>query len=95
MEINEVLKERGSKYGPFSGHAMITQSLKDVFKGQGESVNFETNWYSLDDFQKEALEMIAHKIGRILNGDPDYDDSWRDIAGYAQLVVDILNGKDT
>lgn len=95
MEINEVLKERGSKYGPFSEHAAITQSLKDAFKGEMDSVVYRTNWYALEDFQKEALEMIAHKIGRILNGDPNYDDSWRDIAGYAQLVVDILNGKDT
>jgi len=95
MEINEVLKERGSRYGPFSGHAAIAQSLKDVFEGEGAPTSFETNWYFLEDFHKEALEMIAHKIGRILNGDPNYDDSWRDIAGYAQLVVDILNGKDT
>jgi hypothetical protein len=44
--------------------------------------------------QREALDMIAHKIGRILNGDPDYSDSWRDIAGYATLVADRLDGKD-
>ncbi len=25
-------------------------------------------------------------------GDPDYADSWHDIAGYAQLVADRLNG---
>lgn len=40
--------------------------------------------------QRECLEMIAHKIGRILNGDPHYEDSWRDIAGYATLVADRL-----
>ena len=34
--------------------------------------------------------MILHKVARILNGDPDYVDSWADIAGYAQLVVNIL-----
>jgi hypothetical protein len=34
--------------------------------------------------------MITHKISRILNGDPNYDDSWRDIAGYAMLVVKEL-----
>ena len=42
--------------------------------------------------QIECLEMIAHKIGRILNGDPNYGDSWRDIAGYATLVADRLEG---
>jgi len=40
--------------------------------------------------QKEAVEMIAHKLGRIVNGDPHYDDSWVDIAGYAKLVSDRL-----
>ena len=34
--------------------------------------------------------MICHKIGRIINGDANYEDSWRDIAGYAQLVADRL-----
>jgi hypothetical protein len=38
--------------------------------------------------------MIAHKIGRILNGDPDYIDSWDDIAGYAKLVADRLRGNE-
>ena len=37
--------------------------------------------------------MILHKIGRILNGDPNYADSWHDIAGYAKLVEDELSGK--
>lgn len=36
--------------------------------------------------------MIFHKIARILNGDPNYADSWVDIAGYAKLVADELEG---
>jgi hypothetical protein len=40
--------------------------------------------------QREALAMIANKLGRILNGDPNYADSWMDIAGYAKLVADRL-----
>lgn len=47
----------------------------------------------LADDQYEALDMIAHKIARIINGDPDYADSWDDIAGYAKLVADRLQGK--
>ncbi len=77
--IAETLKDRGSKYGPFTGHAEITQALKKEMK-------LRDGWARLSQDQREALEMIAHKIGRILNGDPDYADSWRDIAGYAELV---------
>lgn len=86
--ITEVLAERGSRYGSFSRHAAITQCLKDDMKNS-------PNWVSLTDSQREALEMVAHKIGRILNGDPNYLDSWVDIVGYTQLIVDQLNGKNT
>jgi hypothetical protein len=48
------------------------------------------NWTALSDDKKEALETIAVKMGRILNGDPEYADSWHDIAGYAKLVEDSL-----
>lgn len=86
--IHTTLNERGKRYGPFRDHAELTQNLKADMKEV-------PGWMRLNDSQKEALEMIQHKIGRILNGDPNYDDSWRDIAGYAQLVVDQLEGKNT
>jgi hypothetical protein len=83
--ITETLQERGNRYGKFSSHALITQHLKKV-------IFTHTPPNHLDDDQQEALDMICHKIGRIINGDPDYADSWHDIAGYAQLVADRLNG---
>ena len=89
-DINTTLAERGTRYGAFSGHAKVTQALKRVMADALAERN-----KTLTDSQWESLEMIAHKIGRIVNGDPNYDDSWRDIAGYAQLVVDELNGKLT
>lgn len=85
-EVNATLDERGSRYGKFTGHAAITQSLK-------HAMHCTVKWSTLDADQKEALEMIAHKIGRILNGDPNYADSWHDIAGYATLVDKRLNGE--
>lgn len=77
--VDKTLEERGNRYGNFDTHAAITQNIKDC-------MNTTKNWKILASDQKEALEMIAHKIGRILNGDPDYRDSWHDIAGYASLV---------
>jgi hypothetical protein len=41
----------------------------------------------------ESLDMIANKIARIVNGDPNYLDSWVDIVGYTTLVVNKLEGK--
>ena len=87
MNITEVLEERGKRYGEFTDHAFITQSIKRAMKNS-------SNWNHLSDDMKEALEMIAHKIGRILNGDLEYIDSWTDIVGYAKLVEDYLIKKE-
>lgn len=88
--IDATLTERGKRYGKFTGHADVTQRLKHIMATHQS--RDRTTWTYLDPDQKEALEMIAHKIGRILNGDPNYADSWVDIAGYAKLVVDRLEG---
>lgn len=89
VDIAATLSQRGTRYGPFTGHAQITQELK-------QTMHNTKNWDRLTADQKESLEMIVHKIGRILNGDPNYDDSWVDIAGYAKLVGDRLTtGKET
>ncbi len=85
--ITQTLTDRGNRYGPFIGHAEVTQRLKRVMAEE-----LAKRGKPLADDQWEALEMIAHKIGRIINGDPDYDDSWVDIAGYAKLVADRLQG---
>jgi hypothetical protein len=85
--IDKILEERGKRYGTFVGHAEIAQSLKrTLFTYQS------VRQCALESDQIEALDMICHKIARILNGDPNYADSWIDIAGYAQLVADRLQG---
>lgn len=86
-DVTEVLTERGNRYGKFTGHANVTQDLKKVIRH-----HLKQRDKKLADDQMEALEMIAHKIGRVINGDPDYADSWVDIAGYAKLVSDRLEG---
>lgn len=86
-DVDAVLTERGSRYGVFMDHAIITQTLKDIMRRTPK-------WDHMADDQKEALEMVAHKIGRILNGDPNYHDSWLDLVGYSKLVADRLEGKE-
>lgn len=83
----DLLIERGNRYGKFKDHAAITQALKQQIRQA-----LAARVYTLADDQQEALEMICHKIGRIVNGDPNYVDSWADIAGYAKLVADRLEG---
>lgn len=86
-DVDKILDARGSNYGDFMSHAEVTQQLKNVMMAhlikKGKTLVVD---------QQESLEMIFHKIGRIVNGDPDYADSWVDIAGYAKLVADRLQG---
>ena len=82
--IAAILAERGKTHGEYSEHARITQNIKGIMLDTGGV----SNWQRLNAIQRESLEMIAHKIGRILAGDPNVRDHWVDIAGYAQLVAD-------
>jgi len=87
QNVDALITERGSRYGFFIGQATVSQELKKtVYAGLTRSGN------TLDYDQLEALDMIVHKIARIVNGDPNYSDSWVDIAGYAKLVSDRLEG---
>lgn len=85
-DINHLLQERGKQHGHFPTHADITQRLKDV-------IHSGRNWCDLTYAQREALEMIVHKIGRILAGDPNHIDHYDDIAGYSTLVANELREK--
>jgi len=50
----------------------------------------EPGWEKLAADQRQALTVIADKIARMLNGDPNYRDNWHDILGYAKLVDDRM-----
>lgn len=83
MQIDDILHERAERYGRFDRLSTISQRLKAVMFHYRKRED-------LSHGQAEALDMIASKVARILNGDADYTDSWDDIAGYAKLVADHL-----
>ncbi len=87
MDVVDTLTERGTRYGKFVNQSAISQEFKNVLQS-----GLVLSGNDLAHDQQEALEMILHKIARILNGDPNYVDSWHDIAGYATLIADRLNG---
>jgi hypothetical protein len=85
--IDETLNERAQDYGKFKDGAALMQGIKRLLADHAR-VHDKT----FADDQWEALEMIVHKMARIVNGNPDKVDSWTDIAGYAKLVADRLQG---
>lgn len=86
-EVEQTLEERGKRYGNYLQQTRISKALQNRMR-------MVESYKELDPDMQDALEMIAVKISRILNGDPDYSDNWHDIAGYATLVADRLDGNE-
>lgn len=82
--MSDLINEREKTHGSFLATASKAQQIKDAMSGG-------KNWKELDDMQREALQMIATKIARILEGCHDEVDHWRDLSGYSQLVVRELD----
>jgi hypothetical protein len=85
--IDDTLKERGTKYGEYTRQASIAQNIKYEMRAA-------TSWMKLEAYQRETLDMVANKLARILNGDPNYIDSWHDIIGYVRLVENELHRRE-
>jgi len=85
MDTDKILEERGSRYGNYLRQTQISKRIQNTMK-------LCESYSDLATDQQDALEMIAVKISRILNGDPNYADNWCDIAGYAKLVAGRLSG---
>lgn len=77
-EVNKIIEDRNSKYGGFDNVSNLNQEFRDLVLKRGSKLNA---------VQEEALLMIMHKISRILCGDPNYEDNWVDIQGYANLAI--------
>ena len=86
--VETILSEREKTHGNFRDHARCTQRLKAVLRDELEIVG-----KTLTMEQQEALDMIFHKIGRMVAGDADFIDHWDDLAGYSSLVARVLRGK--
>ena len=85
-ETEKILKEREETYGDFSSVVTLTDELVDL-------VSNKKGFREIDKEIQFALFMILHKIARAVNGDIEYIDNYRDIAGYAELIVKHLKCK--
>jgi hypothetical protein len=75
------IPNRDEQHGGMEAVGSLSQSLKIP-------IHHGTNWYLLTPGEQEALDMIAHKIARILSGsDPHDPEHWEDVAGYAHAAM--------
>lgn len=78
--VNETLDERAQTHGDFEEYAEIVSAFRYITRNS-----------KLTNAQTAGLDMIFSKIARIVNGNPNEADHWRDIAGYATLVERSIN----
>ena len=75
------IPNRDHQHGGMEAVGSLAQSLKIP-------IHHGTNWHLLTPGEQEALDMIAHKIARILSGaDPHDPEHWTDLAGYSHAAM--------
>jgi hypothetical protein len=79
-DVTSIVAERGATHGPFGLVSSTAQRIKQTYR---ES----PNWELMPAYMQEALDNIATKQARILNGDWEFLDHWDDVQGYARRVV--------
>lgn len=77
---------RGTTHGDYRLMSQVIQEVKGAMRSGPQ-------WGRCSAGQKEALELIATKIGRIVCGDPNFNDHWDDIIGYCNKVVETIPHK--
>ena len=83
-QTDALLNERETTHGDFYDNAYYAQAIK-LLKTQSKAI--------MTEVQHEAFDFIASKLARILSGQASFADHWRDISGYAMLVVrELENG---
>jgi hypothetical protein len=74
---------RDNQHGGLESVGITSQLIKNAMR---ESPNWEN--FRLHPAGREALDMIGHKIARVLSGgDPHDFQHWEDIAGYATAFM--------
>lgn len=74
----QFFSERKSTHGDFGDVSQISDDLRRI-------AEISPNWKKLSPRLRTIIIYILGKIARILCGDPNFDDHWIDIIGYANL----------
>ena len=86
-----LLVERQKTHGSFTQNAEISQELKFLIRAY---VGTE-QWAKMSRVHREALDMIALKLSRILSGQANFKDHWADLSGYSLLAMEACDEAKT
>ena len=87
LEVNEIIHKlivNNGTHGRYSDTARLAQDFRAICRSADK-------WSDAQDVVRESLDMIATKMARILSGNDMERDHWVDIAGYAMLIVNLLD----
>ena len=84
MSMQEMLSDRAKVHGDWAENADIAQRIKDA-------LHSGSSWPRMAPYMREACDLIALKLSRLVSGDWTYDDHIRDIAGYAIRAAESLD----
>lgn len=73
-----VLNEREKTHGDYGENSGVAQGIKTL-------MHYSPGWERMTKAQRESIDLIATKLGRLSAGNPAEVDHWKDIAGYAML----------
>lgn len=80
------IPNRDETHGGIEAVGEVSQQIKQAMRDG-------RNWERLTSAEAEALDMISHKVGRILSGaDSGNPEHWEDVAGYALAIVRLRAG---
>jgi hypothetical protein len=81
-QMSDSIINRDHQHGGMEPVGAISQAIKEAMRIHG------SNCTRLTPGEREALDMIAHKIARILSGNDPHDvEHWTDLAGYAHAAM--------
>lgn len=84
--IDDITKERGSKYGPAEKHFATTQAMFSVWLSRRkDAIKHGSPITSYEPQFRHSAFMLAEKLARAAN-DPTYIDNWVDGQGYSKLA---------
>lgn len=84
MQTEALLVDRGRTHGSFVDNARNGQALRELFRASPK-------WEAMPPVHREALDMMACKLSRILSGQSNVADHWADLAGYATLAREVCD----
>ena len=83
----DIISEREKTHGRFRDNARVGQMIR-------HAIRTGPMWDNMSNVQRECLDHMAGKIGRIVSGNHDFLDHWVDLRNYPELVIRDLGGNE-